>query len=221
MQAEAPLRRVRIWDLPIRIFHWLIVLLIPFQWWTAKEDRLDLHMIGGSLVVALLVFRWLWGLFGSSTARFTRFIKGPRAIISYLRGRAPHVVGHNPLGALSVVGLLGLLTVHVGLGLFAGDEDGIESGPLAYLIDEDVAEDMADLHKDSFDILLVLIGLHIAAILFYALFRRKNLIGPMISGSGEAPADVGEMEKVPAWRFVIAATAAAVVAWWIQSGAIL
>lgn len=221
MEAEAPLRRIRIWDLPIRIFHWLLVLLVPFQWWTAEENRLDLHMVGGTILLGLLVFRLLWGLIGSSTARFSRFIKGPRGIFSYLTGRAPETIGHNPLGALSVVGLLGLLSVQLGLGLFAGDEDGIESGPLSHLIDEDLAEDIADLHHDAFDILLILIGLHIAAILFYALFRHKNLVGPMIGGSAERPHGVSGLEAVPAWRFVIAALVAGAVAFWVHNGASL
>lgn len=218
IKAE-PGRRIRIWDLPTRIFHWLLVVLIPFQWWTAEEDRLDLHQIGGTLILALLVFRILWGLFGSSTARFANFVKGPRAIISYLNGRAANVLGHNPLGAFSVIALLGLLSIQIGLGLFAGDEDGLESGPLAHLIDLDLSEDVADLHEDAFDVLLVLIALHVAAILFYAVVRRKNLVGPMISGRGKVPGDVIEMERAPVWRLLVAVLIAAGIAFWIYSGA--
>ena len=212
-------RRVRIWDLPTRIFHWLLVVLIPFQWWTAEEDRLDLHMIGGILILALLVFRILWGLLGSSTARFGNFVRGPRGIVSYLTGRGGSVLGHNPVGALSVIALLGLLSVETGLGLFAGDEDGLESGPLSHLIDIDLSESLTDLHKDAFDVLLVLIGLHVAAILFYALVRRKNLVGPMVTGRGRAPEGAVEMERAPIWRFLLAIGAAAAFALWIQAGA--
>ena len=219
MASEAPVRRVTIWDLPTRIFHWLLVALIPFQWWTAEEDRLDLHIIGGTAILGLLLFRMLWGLFGSSTARFANFIEGPAGILAYLRGKAADSIGHNPVGALSVVALLGLLSVEVVLGLLAGDEDGIESGPLSYLIDGDLSEDLADLHEDAFDLLLVLIGLHVAAIVFYALFRRKNLVGPMVSGRGKAAADVGEMEAVPACRFLVAAALAAAISLWVQAGA--
>ena len=219
MASEAPVRRVRIWDLPTRMFHWLLVALIPFQWWTAEEDRLDLHIISGTAILGLLLFRMLWGLFGSSTARFANFIKGPAGILAYLRGKAADSIGHNPVGALSVVGLLGLLSAEVVLGLLAGDEDGIESGPLSYLIEPDLSEDLADLHEDAFDVLLVLIGLHVAAIVFYALFRRKNLVGPMISGQGKAAADGGEMEAGPAWRFLVAAILAATISLWVQAGA--
>jgi len=217
--TESRARRVRIWDLPTRIFHWLLVLLIPFQWWTAEEERLDLHLIGGIAILGLLTFRILWGLFGSSTARFANFVKGPRGLIAYLTGRAANVVGHNPVGALSVIALLGLLFIEVGLGLFAGDEDGLESGPLAHLIDAELSEELADLHEDAFDILLVLIGLHLAAILFYAVVQRKNLVGPMISGSGKAPEGVPGMERASLWRFALAALAAAGFAFWIMAGA--
>jgi cytochrome b len=219
MASETPAGRIRIWDLPTRTFHWLLVLLIPFQWWTAEQDRLDLHILGGILILGLLVVRLLWGLFGSSTARFAGFIKGPVGILAYLRGRSAAAIGHNPIGALSVVGLLAVLVAEVALGLFSGDEDGIESGPLSYLIDGDLSEDLADLHEDAFDILLVLIGLHLAAIVFYALFRGQNLVGPMISGQGKAPPGAAEMEAAPAWRFLVAIMLAAAVAIWVQAGA--
>ncbi|HET9428243.1 MAG TPA: cytochrome b/b6 domain-containing protein [Allosphingosinicella sp.] len=219
MASADPGRRLRIWDLPTRIFHWLLVVLLPFQWWTAEEDRLDLHVIGGLLILALLVFRIFWGLFGSSTARFANFVKGPRAIISYLHGRSANVIGHNALGAVSVVALLGLLSIEVTLGLFAGDEDGLESGPLSHLIDTDLSETMADLHEDAFDVLLVLTGLHIAAILFYALIRRKNLVGPMVTGWGRGGKDAVEMERAPLWRFLIALVAAVAIALWVRAGA--
>ena len=207
--------RVRIWDLPIRIFHWLLVLLMPILWWTAEEEMLVEHRIAGYAMLGLLVFRLLWGLIGSSTARFSGFVRGPRAVIAYLSGRAGHAVGHNPLGALSVMALLALLSLEVGLGLFATDEDGIAPGPLSHLVSIDAAEEIAELHEDLFDVLLVLIGLHVAAILFYAIFKRNNLVGPMITGSGEAPEGTAPMAVAPAWRFYAAAAFAAIVTFWI------
>ena len=192
--------------------------MIPFQWWTAEDDRLDLHIMGGVFVLALLLFRLFWGLVGSSTARFAGFIKGPTTVFAYLRGRGAAFIGHSPVGALSVVALIGLLSIEVGLGLFAGDEDGLESGPLAHLIGIDLSEDLADLHEDAFDILLVLIAVHLLAILYYALIKRKNLVVPMISGHGEAPEGAGEMERAPVWRFVLAAAAAAALALWVRAG---
>ena len=212
------MRRIRIWDGPTRLFHWLLVLLIPLMWWTAEEERIDLHRPLGLVILALLLFRILWGLFGSSTARFANFLKGPRAVLDYLRGRATHEVGHNPLGALSVAAMLGLLSLQVGLGLFSTDEDGLEEGPLAYLVSIDLAEEAADLHEDLFDVLLVLIGLHVAAILYYTIVKRQNLVGPMIGGSGDAPEGTPPMRAAPAWRLLLAASVAGAVAWWIGSG---
>lgn len=211
--------RLRIWDAPIRLFHWALVALVPLQWWTAEEDMMELHILFGTIVVGLLLFRLIWGLIGSSTARFASFVKGPRATFAYLRGRAPPAVGHNPLGALSVLAMLAVLAGHVALGLFASDEDGLHSGPLSHLIDHELSEEAAELHEKSFDVLLVLIGLHVAAIVYYALVRRKDLVGPMITGRGEVPEGAAAMRGAPLWRLPIALALAGAAAWWIGSGA--
>ena len=211
--------RVRIWDGPIRLFHWALVMLLPLQWWTAEEDMMELHILLGMIVLGLLLFRLTWGVIGSSTARFTSFVRGPRAAIAYLRGRAAPAIGHNPLGALSVLAMLVVLAGHVTLGLFASDEDGLYSGPLAHLIDYDLSEEAAELHEKSFDLLLVLIGLHLAAIAYYALVRRKNLVGPMITGRGEAPEGAAALKTAPLWRLSIALAVAGGAVWWIGNGA--
>lgn len=210
--------RLNIWDRPTRLFHWLLVLLIPLLWWTAEEERIDLHRLLGLTMFGLLLFRLLWGLFGSSTARFAGFVKGPRGMLDYLRGRAAPAVGHNAIGGWSVIAMLTLLVVQVGLGLFSTDEDGLEEGPLAYLVSSDTAEEAAELHESLFDVLLVLIAIHVAAILFYALFKRQNLVGPMLSGRGMAPDGAAPMRSAPAWRFLVAALLAGGVAWWIGNG---
>lgn len=210
--------RVKVWDAPTRLFHWLLVILVPLQWWTAEEEMLEIHIALGLTMLALLVFRLLWGLFGSSTARFARFVKGPRAVLSYLGGRAGFVLGHSPLGALSVLALLGLLAVQVGLGLVASDEDGLYSGPLAHLVDPDLSEEATDLHEDMFNVLLAMIGIHVAAILYYWLARRDNLVKPMLTGAREAPDGTVPMESASAWRLVVAAAFAAGLAWWLGSG---
>lgn len=210
--------RLNIWDRPTRLFHWLLVLLIPLLWWTAEEERIDLHRLLGLTMFGLLLFRLLWGLFGSSTARFAGFVKGPRGMLDYLRGRAAPAVGHNAIGGWSVIAMLTLLVVQVGLGLFSTDEDGLEEGPLAYLVSSDTAEEVAELHESLFDVLLVVIAIHVAAILFYALFKRQNLVGPMLSGRGMAPDGAAPMRSAPAWRFLVAALLAGGVAWWIGNG---
>ena len=209
--------KVRIWDAPTRLFHWLLVVLVALLWWSAEEEKLDLHLTLGLVILGLLVFRLLWGLFGSSTARFANFVRGPRAMLAYLSGRAGFVLGHNPLGALSVVALLGLVSVVVGLGLFAGDEDGLYSGPLAHLIDPDLSEELTDLHEDSFNVLLVLIAIHVAAIVYYRLIKRDDLVTPMVTGMREAPEGTAPMVAASWWRFALAVAAAAGIAWWIAS----
>ena len=125
---------MRVWDRPTRVFHWALVLLFAVQWWSAKTDRIDLHVAAGLTLLGLLVFRLIWGFIGGSTARFSNFLKGPRAVAAYLKGRAAPGIGHNPLGALSVLAMLLLLAVQAGLGLFASDEDAIEGGPLSHWI---------------------------------------------------------------------------------------
>jgi len=209
--------RVRIWDWPTRLFHWLLVLLIPALWWTATNDRIELHIMLGIVTTGLLLFRLLWGLIGSSTARFSNFLKGPRGVISYLNGRAAHALGHNPVGGWSVAAMLAVLTAQVGLGLFAEDEDGLAWGPLSPLLDGDTVEWVTELHEWLFNVLLALIVLHIAAIIFYALFQRRNLIGPMITGSGSAPHGVEPMRGAPAWRAPLALGLAAGAAAWLWS----
>ena len=211
--------RIRIWDLPTRLFHWLLVPLLFGSWWSAENHLLEWHYRFGFAIVLLLVFRLVWGLIGSSTARFSSFVRGPSAIRAYLRGGTAKRVGHNPIGALSVLAMLALLVVHVGLGLVSTDEDGLDPAPLAHLVSYDVSEAAQDLHETSFNLLLVLIGLHVAAILFYALFRRQNLVGPMVSGRGEAPAGVEAMRPAPLWRLLLAVAAAFAVTGWIWSGA--
>lgn len=209
--------KVPIWDAPTRLFHWVIVVLVALQWWTAEEEKIELHVTLGLVTLGLLLFRVIWGVVGGSTARFASFVRGPRAIFAYLRGRAGYVLGHNPLGALSVIGLLGALAAQVGLGLFASDEDGLYGGPFVHLIDPDLSEEIAELHEDLFDVLLVLIGLHVAAIVYYAWVKRDDLVTPMITGKREVPAGVEGLRAAPAWRLAVAALIAAALATWIAS----
>lgn len=209
----------KVWDAPTRLFHWLLVVLVAFSWWSAEEHVMVWHKASGLAIVGLLAFRIYWGFLGPETARFASFLKGGRATLSYLRslpGRTHQLAfGHNPLGAISVAAMLIALVAQVTLGLFAMDTDGLESGPLSRFVSYDVAEAAGDLHEDVFNILLVLIGLHIAAIAFYLLVKRANLIGPMITGRRKhaetGPAD--GLAAVPAWRFLVGAALSAVVVW--------
>jgi cytochrome b len=197
----APSARVRIWDAPTRIVHWSIALLIAYLWWTETNDDIAHHKLAGFALIALLVFRLFWGIFGSQTARFSDFVKGPGAIWRYLRGRAGIKLGHNPLGALSVIALLVLVAAESALGLFAIDEDGLEAGPLAPSVDLDWAQWAAHWHALLFDGLLALIVLHIVAIAIYWL-RGDNLFVPMITGRKRIDAD-HTLHFAPFWMALI------------------
>ncbi len=210
----------KIWDLPTRLFHWLLVALIGFSWWSAEEEYLDWHMWSGLAIMSLLVFRLLWGFFGSSTARFANFVRGPRQVFAYLgdmKGWRP--VGHSPLGAISVIAMLGALAIQVGLGLFSIDKDGLYEGPLAYLVSLDLSERLADLHEDWFNVILVLIGLHVAAIIIYRLFLGKKLIGPMLTGRGAVEAGVDPMRPGRWWAAVLCLVAGVGFTRWVIAGA--
>jgi cytochrome b len=187
---------VRVWDLPIRLFHWALAGLIVFSWYTAEEQMLDWHLRSGMAILFLLVFRLLWGLVGSSTARFSQFVKGPAGVIAYLKGKAKAGIGHSPLGALSVVALLGVTALQVGLGLFSEDNDGLMAGPLSLMVSPSTAGTLTEVHEALFNVLLALIALHIAAIVFYAV-RGKRLVGPMITGKAKADGETGSEGLTP------------------------
>jgi len=181
-ETTAPGAPLRVWDLPVRLFHWLLIPLIAFSWWSAEEGHMDWHRLSGYAVLTLVLFRVLWGLFGSETARFSKFLRGPKSIGDYLSGKYQAFVGHNPMGAWSVLAMILLLVAQTALGLFAVDVDGIESGPLAVFVSFDQGRVAAEIHHLTFNIMLALIGMHIAVILFYAVFKRNNLVGPMLTG---------------------------------------
>jgi cytochrome b len=205
--SEAP--TVRVWDLPVRLFHWAIVLLVPALWWAAETDRMDLHILLGEIMLGLILFRLFWGLLGSSTARFARFVRGPGAVLRYLRGER-RSFGHNPVGGWSVLVMLLALAVQVGLGLFASDEDGIYAGPLSrHMPDLDSAHALGERHETMFWVLVALIALHVLAILWYRLVRRDDLVTPMVTGRGR-PGPVGEaMVPAPLWRLLLSVALAA------------
>jgi cytochrome b len=209
-----PLQRIRIWDWPTRAFHWLLVLLIAGLWWTAEYDRLELHVTLGVVTAGLLLFRLLWGIFGSSTARFSNFLKGPRGVLSYLNGRSAHALGHNPLGGWSVAAMLAVLTAQVGLGLFSEDNDGLAWGPLSELLESDTVEWVTELHEWLFNVVLALIALHVVAIIVYAV-KRRNLVSPMLTGRGTAPQGTAPMQPAPAWRLLLALLLSAGTSFWL------
>lgn len=209
-----------VWDLPIRLFHWTLVALIAFSWWSAEEGHLEWHIWSGIAVLSLLVFRILWGFVGSSTARFANFVRGPRTIFDYLRDiKGWRPIGHSPLGALSVLLMLAAIAVQVGLGLFAADDDGFYEGPLAHLVSFDLSDQLTELHEDWFNVILVLIGLHIAAILFYRLALGKKLIRPMLTGRSSVEEGIEPMRPGKTWVAVLCLLIAIGIGRWLLAGA--
>ncbi len=176
--------RVRIWDLPTRLFHWSLVVLVAVSVVTAKLGGLwlDWHFRSGYAILALLVFRLLWGVAGSRYARLSHFVRGPRTVLEYLRGQheGPHV-GHNPLGAVSVLAILALLLLQGITGMFTNDGSFTE-GPLAKLVSNATSNRLSTLHRWGELAVYAMVVLHLAAVLYYLLLRRDNLIGPMFSG---------------------------------------
>jgi cytochrome b len=203
-----------VWDLPVRLFHWLLAALILLSWWTIHNHHTDWHIWSGCAILTLLIFRLLWGFVGSSTARFSNFVRGPRAIGAYLRGRWAGI-GHNPLGAISVLALLGAVAIQVGLGLISEDEDGIYMGPLAGLVSTDTSDKARDIHELWFNVILALVALHLVAILYYRL-RGKKLTLPMITG--RAKVDSAPMLPGKWWVALICLAAGIAVTRWIIAG---
>ncbi|MDE2403709.1 MAG: cytochrome b/b6 domain-containing protein [Sphingomonadales bacterium] len=219
MATSSATTPVRVWDVPTRLFHWLLVGLFAYSWYSGETGDLERHQLSGIAAFGLLAFRLIWGFVGGSTARFARFVRGPRAVIAYLRGTGPATAGHNPLGGWSVVVLLLLLLAQVGTGLFAQDTDALYPGPLNSLVDYDTADRLAHFHHLIFKLLLLTVAIHVAAIAFYRL-RGRNLILPMLTGADPA-VDPAVEPLAPAGivRFAIAAIAAAALAWWVSKGA--
>ena len=221
MAAEDTARPVAtpLWDLPTRLVHWALAVLLLVSWFTGGEN-MQLHRWSGYGVLGLLVFRLWWGVAGGSTARFASFLKGPGATAAYLKtvgARAPSpAAGHNPLGAWSVVAMIAVMLVQVGLGLFASDIDGLESGPLSHLVDFDASRTAAELHELSFRVLQALVALHILAVGYYWAWKRQNLIGAMITG--KRPFAGPPLRAAPLWRLAVGIVLAVGVAWFIAKG---
>ena len=177
---------VRVWDLPTRLFHWCLALSVVGLIITGNVggNAMVWHGRLGYAVFTLLLFRLAWGLVGGHWSRFGSFLYGPSSIVAYLRGqhRPEHIVGHNPLGMLSVLALLLILFAQVGSGLFADDEIAF-TGPLAGLVSGDWVGQATSYHKKVGKLILIaLVALHLGAIAFYKLVKKQNLVRPMILG---------------------------------------
>jgi cytochrome b len=206
-----------VWDLPIRIVHWLLAALIAFSWWSVHNHHTDWHIWSGCAILALLIFRLLWGFVGSSTARWSGFVRGPRQVAAYVRGGWSGI-GHNPLGALSVVALFAAVAVQVGLGLISEDEDGLYTGPLYRFVGTDSSDKARDLHELWFNVILGLIALHLAAILIYRL-RGSHLTKPMITGQAQLDPGIQPMRPGKWWVALLCLAVAVAITRWVIAGA--
>jgi cytochrome b len=179
-----------IWDLPIRLFHWLLVLLLGFMWLSGHQRWLEYHMLSGYAILSLLLWRIAWGFIGSDTARFRFFLKSPVEAVRHLlhiTKREPDTeIGHNAAGGWMVLVLLGLLLAQVFTGLAANDDIAFE-GPLARLVGKEWSNWLTGRHHFLFQLIQIAAGLHILAILTYAVLKRHDLVRPMITGKKRMP----------------------------------
>ena len=169
------------WDLPTRLFHWLLVVCVGLAWLSHEQDWIEVHLWTGYTVLVLVVFRIFWGVFGSVHSRFSDFVRSPVEALRYLRYGGEDGPGHNPAGGWSVLVLLTLLLVQALSGLF--NSDGILfDGPLYHALDSSLTDKLGELHDQLYWVILGFVGLHVAAVLYYQLLKQRPLIGAMISG---------------------------------------
>jgi len=198
-----PHRAVKVWDLPVRLFHWALVVLFAFMFFSGKMkgNWMEWHMYSGYMILALVLFRILWGFAGSTFARFSSFLAGPGACIAFMQkllsGSPAHVAGHNPVGGWMVLVMLIALLVQAGTGLCANDDISIE-GPLYKFVSKELSDRLTAIHYYNFYVLLSLAAVHIAAVAFHVFVKKENLVAAMFTGVKKLDAATG----VPAVRFV-------------------
>ena len=200
------MQTVRVWDLPLRIFHWVLVLSVitSITTGTIGGEWMDMHFYSGYGILVLLLFRLIWGVVGSVHARFVNFLVGPRKLLAYVRAaphaRGLHRPGHNPLGGWSVVAMLTILLLQVASGLFSNDDIASE-GPLANLVSRDWSANLTWFHTEiSLNLLYGLLGLHILTIAFYFFIKKINLVRAMFSGDVQTELTIAAAEDTQRLR---------------------
>jgi cytochrome b len=199
---------VRVWDVPVRAFHWTLVILMAVSYFSGRAagDWMKLHFWSGYAILTLVLFRILWGFLGSTTARFSDFIRGPSAVIGHLRElvgkHGPHDAGHNPVGGLMVVALLFAVLLQAATGLFSADTDmGTVNGPLAMKVADKVVEKATAFHHFWINLILVLVALHVLAVVVFLVWKRQNLTGAMFTGRKPRHHVVPDGKAVPVLSF--------------------
>ena len=212
VQGDAPLR---VWDLPTRLFHWLLVAMVVSSFATAKlgGNWMLYHERCGEVILALLLFRVAWGFIGSPPSCFRTFLAGPGTVFRYaltlFRRDADHHLSHNPLGGWSVMAMLLVLFVQAGTGLFANDDIATE-GPLYKWVSKAASDRLTSIHHVNHDLIIVLVAVHVAAVLFHLIYKRENLITPMITGKKQREGALAE--NISQQPIGLAAVAAALAA---------
>ncbi|HEV8390986.1 MAG TPA: cytochrome b/b6 domain-containing protein [Dongiaceae bacterium] len=221
-EEEEPLVDVPMWDLPVRLFHWAFVAAFAVCWISGQTEDLGLHYASGMVLAGLVIFRVLWGLIGSPTARFAHFLRWPNAAIAYLREslghwRPSYTFGHNAAGGLMVAALVVLMGLQTVSGM-ASTDDVLFDGPLYGRLPGWLSAPLEKYHELLANILLVLALLHILVIVLYRLLKRENLVRAMILGRARLPRSVARMAEqsgstrgAPLWRALICAAIAAAV----------
>jgi cytochrome b len=208
-------RTVLVWDLPTRLFHWLTVVLVLTAYVTARLNWMEFHARAGTALLALLLFRLAWGVVGSETARFARFLTSPRAALHHLANlfrREPDAqIGHNPAGGWMVLLLLALLLAEVLTGIL-DNNDVADAGPLTDLMPAWLANAISDLHTLLWDALLAAVALHLAAIAAYAVIKGHHLLRPMLAGRKQLPTPATPPRIVSPLLALIVLAASAVAA---------
>ena len=206
---------MRIWDLPTRLFHWLIVLLLPASYFSQELGYMQLHFIFGYVMLALLLFRLAWGFVGSDTSRFGRFLVSPLEGFRHLRRwrvrEADAQVGHNAAGGWMVLALLLLLAVQVASGL--GAHNRTIEGPLAKSVGQAWSDRLSFAHGLIFNLVLVAVALHVVAIAAYAVFKRQDLVRPMLTGKKRLPAATRAPRMASSALALLLLAVAALAAW--------
>ena len=208
---------VVVWDLPIRLFHWCLVILVGVLFLTASLGALDAHELAGEGALALLIFRLIWGVVGSQTAQFNNFIGGLAAIRQYLVYRQSKSLGHNPLGGWMVVTMLASLLIQASTGLIAND--GISfHGPLAHGVTPSLSDMASSVHHGLATLLGGLVVIHVTAILLYWVIGKENLVTPMFTGNKwlaapVEPAQIGSLNLAATIQCAVVLVIAALLAW--------
>lgn len=214
-------RIIRVWDVPTRLFHWLLAALVVAAVVSAKigGNAMIWHGRFGHLILGLIVFRLAWGVVGSTYARFGQFVRGPRAVMDYLRGRWCGV-GHNPLGALSVLALLGVVGFQATTGLFANDDIAFK-GPLYAAVSSATSNQITGWHRQAEWWIYGLVALHVAAVLFHVVVKREQMIGPMVTGRKRVDRQDAEPARGGGAVALLVALALSATALWAAGGGLL